>query len=175
MASVAYRVYKCFKLDLDFAAGKSECVLCLAGTGKKASARRLSSSGNCSWFPVPSGESICLLFVKCYKHVGTKVLFDSQMGEEVIARCSVMLQTCSKLNRKVLGNRRIAINKRLAILQIYAFTKGMFQASTWPMLSHGQMKKFHHCILIMYRKVAGHFHGNSYGCAVMSDSDLMYE
>jgi len=175
VASVAFRVFKCFKLDLNFAPGKSECVLKLAGAGKKKFARELSSSGNSSSFSAPDGNIICLLFVKTYKHVGTKTPFDSHMGQEVASRCGVMFKTCARLNKPVLGNRRIAIGKRLAILQVYVFTKGMFQASTWPTLDTGTMRRFHHCVLSMYRKVTGHSHGNPYGLEVINDSDVLFE
>jgi hypothetical protein len=34
-------------------------------------------------------------------------------------------------------------------------------------------KKFHHCIMSMYRSITGHYHGNSCNAEVISDSELL--
>ena len=86
VASVAMSVFKCFNLDLNFAAGKSEGMLSLKGQGKKKSQRSLVRNGNCVYFKGPDGRLVCLRFVTSYKHVGTKATFDGKIGDEVGTR-----------------------------------------------------------------------------------------
>ena len=99
VARAAYGVFGCFGLQLNFSSGKSECMLALCGRGKKEASRFLAKSGNCTRFEGPSGREIVLLFVKVYKHVGTRTPFDSFAGEEVGCRCAFMRQTFNRLRK----------------------------------------------------------------------------
>ena len=77
------------------------------------------------------------------------------------------------LRRKVLSNRSFPIGKRLLMLQVYIFTKGTFQCSTWPNLSKTCMTRFHHCIMSLYRSLCGK--QNVGVDQHMSDDDILYE
>ena len=55
-------------------------MLSLCGVGKKKAAIEVARAGNISRFEVPGGRCIELLFVNCYKYVGTKTPFDAHMG-----------------------------------------------------------------------------------------------
>jgi hypothetical protein len=175
IAEVAYKTFKCFNLDLNFSRGKSECVLSLCGKGKKKAMQSLFKAGNKVSFVGIKGEQICLLFVKSYKHVGTKIPFDSTYGEEVSTRCAIMRSGTAKFQKQILKNRSICVNKRLFMLQVYILTKGTFQSCTWHHLPLNTFKKFNGCILDMYRKASGHYHGNKLGYDVINDVDLLYK
>ena len=71
-------------------------------------------------------------------------------------------------------NPRIKIKQRLAIFQMYALSKGLFQASTWPVLRDGVFKRLHNCIMLQYRYITGHYFDNPSGNSIISDSDLLY-
>jgi len=173
VAKAALGVFKCFGLDLNFSAGKSECVISHCGPGKKKAIRALELQGNSSRFEDLRGGWTTLLFVRVYKHVGTRIPFDAFLGEEVSVRCSIMRQAFGRLRKTVFLNERIPVVKRLVVLQVYVLTRGIFQACTWPTLPNGVYKKFHHCIMTMYRCITGHYHGNASGAEVISDSDLL--
>jgi hypothetical protein len=158
-AAAAVSVFKCFNLDLNFSAGKSEGVLSLTGRGKKLAMRAVVKAGNCIHFPGTNGTVLCLRFVKNYKHVGTKVTFDSCIGEEVGTRCSIMRGTFRSLRKKFFNNPRIPVQRRLFILQVYVLTKGIFQAGSWPVLPEKVMGKFNTCIMYMYRVIIGYCKG----------------
>ena len=50
----------------------------------------------------------------------------------------------------------------------------MFQSGTWPALKRGLANKFHHCILSIYRRVIGNYHGSSTCDSLISDSELIH-
>ena len=61
--------------------------------------------------------------------------------------------------------------RRLNIASAYIWSKGLFQAGTWPALTAAQYKPLHHAILAVYRAVAGqdgHFDN------LFSDDDIIY-
>jgi len=175
VARVAFGVFKCFNLDLNFLPGKSECVLSICGPGKKQTLRDMAKANNRSSFVVPNGRVVELLYVKTYKHVGTKTPFDAHMGEEVSTRCAMMRSGCFKLDRPVFCNTRIDMDKRLLIFQVYIVTKGTFQCATWSRMSASVYRKFHNCIMHTYRRITGHYFDNPYGKQVISDADILYE
>ena len=61
------------------------------------------------------------------------------------------------------------------MLQIYNLTKGVFQCGTWNDLSQVVYKRFHTCIMGLYRDITCTYHGNPQEDDVLSDSDLLFK
>ena len=118
------------------------------------------------------GTSFWLLVVGVYKHVGTKMPFDLSHAEEVSCRTTMMHQGAQKLRKRILTNSLLSISKRLVVLQVYMFTKGLFQAGTWAELPQRVYNKLHSCIKSLYRMVSGHQYKGLYS-DVTPDSDLL--
>ena len=156
-------------MDLNFSAGKSECILALAGKGKAKVNKFLYECGNAIDIVINSSKTINLKFPKVYKHVGTKI--GANLNAEVFSRCALMVQGAGTLQKKVLQNHGIDISKRLSVLSAYIFTKGTFQCSTWSELSPAATKKLHGIITNLYRYTIGCYHGSTKGIGNITDGD----
>ena len=77
-------------MDLNFSAGKSECVLEIVGKGKSTAAKSMHDNGNAIDIVINSSKTINLKFPKLYKHVGTRC--GANLNAEVFARCAIMTQ-----------------------------------------------------------------------------------
>ena len=99
---------------------------------------------------VNESKSVNSKFPREYKHVGTRM--GVNLNSEVASRCGMMQSGCAPLKAKVLHNMSIDIGKRLSILTLYIFTKGVFQCSTWSDLSPFASKKFRSTIMNLYRR-----------------------
>lgn len=111
-------------------------------------------------------------FPKLFKHVGTK--FGTNLDAEVSARSAIMTSGATCLKKKILHNENIKLDKRIAILSAYVFTKGTFQCCTWSELSPAAFKKINGSILGLYRSAIGMCHGNKNNKGNITDSDLLY-
>jgi len=171
IASIMYRVFACFQLELNFLPGKSECTALFAGPGKKAALRTLTKLGNVTRIECIDGSVKVLRWVQSYKHVGTR----SDIGEELSARCAVMRSAFASMRRHIFRNPSIVIRNKLIILQVYIMTKGTFQCSVWPEMSTSLMKRFSACIMSMYREVTGNTYDKSNLKPMLSDIDMLYE
>ena len=129
--------------------------------------------GNAIDIVINNAKTINLKFPKTRKHIGTR--FGVNLNAEVFSRCGIMSQGAGTLQKKVLQNSSIKLEKRLAILSAYIFTKGTFQCSTWSDLSPTASKRFHGAIMKLYRYTIGIHHGNSKGSIDINDEDILYQ
>ena len=60
-------------------------------------------------------------------------------------------------------------------MQVLVLTKGTFQCSTWSELLPILLRKFHLCVMGIYRHVSGHYHGNILAKQVIHEEDLLFE
>jgi len=175
IASVAYSVFLCFKMLLNFSPGKFEAMVQFGGKGKKAAVSSLSRNGSQSVFYDKQSKPIILRFVCAYKHVGTYGQSNLRSGKEVSVRTAAMRSGSLGIRKQVLRNASIPVDKRLFILHVYIFTKGAFQCSTWSKLTNSEYKRFHACIMSLYRDVCDNYHGNKGGNKVLNDSDMLFQ
>ena len=143
------------------------------GEGKKKATNSMHNSGNAIDIVINNVKTINFKFPKLYKHVGTR--FGTSLNAEVFSRCGIMSQGAGSLQKKILQNSSIKLEKRLAILSAYIFTKGTFQCSTWSDLSPTAAKKFHGAIMSLYRRTIGMYHGNKKGIENINDEDILYQ
>ena len=74
-----------------------------------------------------------------------------------------MARGAGALQKKVLQNSSIRVEKRLAILSAYMFTKGTFRCCTWSDLSPTASNRYHGALMKLYRHTTGAYHGNKGG------------
>ena len=77
--------------------------------------------------------------------------------------------------RCIVRNHDLKLEKRVFILQCYIATKGTFQCSTWSDLKPGALKRFHACVMDLYRDVSGHYSKKPLGKDLISDEDLLFQ
>ena len=145
VTTVAVNTFASFGMELNFSASKSECVVEFVGKGKKKAINSMHNSGNAIDKVINNVKTINFKLPKVYKHVGTR--YGANLNAEVFARCGIMSQGAGAIQKKVLQNTSIKLEKRLAILSAYIFTKGIFQCCTWSDLSPTASKRFHGAIM----------------------------
>ena len=112
-----------------------ETVIRWTGKESKTAARRLAVEHS-SFIDVGSllGQHLRIKSVPVYKHVGTRTaVASSNMNQEVVYRCAAMLAEAKSL-KPIMRNKHVSSERKMNILQTYAFSKGFFQAGTWPAL-----------------------------------------
>ncbi len=141
-----------------FLPGKSAVVLRFQGPGKKSAVQSLFSANNLIRInKLPSNfEDLYIGVVDTYKHLGTQISFKG-MSFELAFRCGLMRAENCKL-RSILRNSELFFYKKISLIQAYLLSKGTFQCSTWAALSAAFYRRFHGCILGMYRDALGEFH-----------------
>ena len=122
---IAVNTFAGFGMDLNFSAGKSECILALAGKGKVKVNKFLYECGNATDIVINSSKTINMKSPKVYKHASTKV--GANLNVEVFSRCALMVHGAGALQKKVLRNHGIEISKRLFVLFADILTKGTVQ------------------------------------------------
>ena len=81
VTTVAVNTFAGFGMELNFSAGKSECVVEFVGEGKKHAIKSMHNSGNAIDIVINDVKTINLKFPKLYKHVGTR--FGTSLNAEV--------------------------------------------------------------------------------------------
>jgi len=103
------------------------------------------------------------------------------MCEEVSKRCGMMRSESRSLSANILKAESIALQQKVLVMQAYILTKGTFQCGAWPALPDVQYKRFHKCILDIYRDACGCKNFPAEGddsidvAALFSDDDIMYK
>ena len=155
--ALAINLFASFSMELNFAAGKSECVIDIRGKEKAKAVGQIESCGRSLAVEINDYRRVKLLFPRAYKHVGTR--WGINLNAEVATRCSMMVKGAVPLRSAVLNNMGVNLSRRLSILGMYILTKGTFQCSTWTDLSPFAVNKFHSIILCLYRHTIGCKHG----------------
>jgi len=171
VASICYNVFACYAMKLNFSPGKSECVVKIHGTGKKACLKRLAQHNMLFPMEVVGNIPISLLFVNEYKHVGT----NTSIGHELSVRVACLFKSTHSLRAKILKNSSICFSQRVNILQMYLLSRGAFQCSTWSNIPDQCLNRFCSAIMRLYRDISGSFYGNKKGDPVLSDGDLLFK
>ena len=121
------------------------------------------------------GPEVFINIVDAYKHVGTQCSVSPSICHEITNRVAIM-NSESRALRKILRKTALPLNRKINAMQGYIFSKGLFQAGTWPALPPVQYKRIHSCILKLYRDVTRQYWSNTFDVSSMfSDSDIIYE
>ena len=167
-------------MTLDFKPNKSETIVGFFGPGFTVAKQTLAANDNL--IPINASEDRHLRVVRGYQHVGTSTSISHNMCEEVTKRCGMMKSESVRLCKAVLRISSVPIPKKIKVVQTYVLSKGTFQCGTWPTLPDVQYKRFHSCILGIYRSATGNYYKSSREgheiCDVASmfnDDDIIYQ
>ncbi len=168
-------VFRMYGMELNFLPGKSAVILKFKGVGKKRAVTSLHKSKNLIRVQkLPEGFSdVFIGVVDSYKHLGTQISFKG-MACEVVYRCGLMRAETAKL-RTILRNSKLEFSKKIHLIQAYLLSKGAFQCSTWAALSATFYRRFHGCILGMYRDALGVFYTPGAVNDLFSDEDIIFK
>jgi len=178
VASCAFNVFQTFGMKLNFKPGKSEAIIGFFGTGARLAKRQLTLDED--RIPIEAGDDTHLRVVKSYQHLGTCTAVSVSMCEEVTKRNGMMRAETSRLCKAILQVPQIPVPKKIKVVQVYVLTKGTFQCSAWPDLPDPQYKRFHSCILGIYRRTCGNYFKSSSTmsvdvAAMFNDDDIIYK
>ncbi len=174
VCGVVFLTFLTYGMELNFSPGKSEVVLKFQGPGKKRAVKDLFSANNRICInKLPDNFSVMFIgVVDTYKHLGTQISFKG-MNFELAHRCGLMRAETCKL-RSILRNSELCFYKKNHLIQAYLLSKGTFQCSTWAALSAAFYRRFHGCILGMYRDALGDYHTPFSVNSMFSDDDIIF-
>ncbi len=133
---IALMCFRVLGLRLNFNAGKSEAVLCLAGRGHPA-IRQQIFHGWGGGIPIADESgvpSVSLRVVHQYKHVGTTATSTGTMLPESCARSKAARVAGIQL-RPLLRRKAIPEERRLELAVTFIESRLFYNAATWPILS----------------------------------------
>ena len=140
--------------SLNFTKGKSEAVLEIRGAGSGAVTMGLAKdldvklpSKNCL------GERKTLLCTDKYKHLGSERPKGGALMPEVICRTGSIMSAYHELGKTIICNDRIPLAARANIVTMYLMSKGLYNTYTWKSLGIAEARKFHGCIMRIYREL----------------------
>ena len=184
VTSLASSVYASYGMKLNFNPGKSEATVGFYGHKKRLARKRLIEAG--SVIGISACESESIRVVPSYQHVGTLSPAMSDISDE-LSKCVGMMRCESQsLAKNVLRVKSIPLKGKVSVMQAYVLSRGTFQCGTWPVLNSVQYKRFHSCILKIYRDASGnYFKGGSNECEpcepsgfsvmnMFNDDDIVY-
>jgi len=178
VAAVCVDVFKIFFFALNWKTNKSEAIVSFKGRGAKGAKRNLIFNlGNQVTVNTLAGN-VVLRFVDSYVHLGSRTTScASNVGLEVARRAAIINREARKLYKDVLANNQIALVKKSQICQAFVLSKGTHHISTWPAVPIVQFKKFHHSVMLMYRRVTNQLaHLNrDPTLALSSDNDILFD
>ena len=154
VARCVHDVFRMFGMTLNFKPGKSEGIVGFFGPASRVARASLAVSGMQT--PIGGDSPVSFRFVSSYQHVGTCIAVNLNMCEEVTKRCGIMRAEASSLSAKIFKSSGTCLQHKVLLLQSYILSKGTNQCGAWAALPDVQYKRFHKCILDVYRAVCGH-------------------
>ena len=115
-----------------------------------------------------------LLFVSCYKHLGTNFSVSNDLKQEVSCRAAIIKSTANSI-RKVIANPIFPLLKKLNYIKAHIFTVGFFQCSTWGPLPDYLYNKIHHAVLHVYRVATGNLFNPMGNVSMFCDADVIFK
>ncbi len=174
VCGIVYVVFKLYGMDLNVSPGKSAVILRFRGPGTKSAKIALKDAQDAiriNKLPESVGD-VFIFVVKSYTHLGTLISFEGPCAEAAY-RCGIMRVETAKF-RSLLRNSQLPFLKKNHSIQAYLLSKGTFQCSTWVYLPVIHFKRFHGCILGMYRDAMGYYSPVGLN-DLFSDDDLLFE
>ncbi len=76
--------------------------------------------------------------------------------------------------RTILRKFKLFVYKKINLIQAFLLSEGTFQCSTWPCLSAAFYRRFHGCVMGMYRDALGAYYVPKSINDMFSDDDVIY-
>eukprot|EP00973_Karenia_brevis_P088110 12217633-Karenia_brevis.AAC.1 len=151
VASICVSIFRGFGMVLNFKPGKSEALIQWIGAKSQVCKRNVEVHRNCRIPFEHGGVSYTVNVVHCYKHLGTGLSIFSSMNTEVKTRCGSMAGEVKVIKKTVLRSACLPLGAKAVIVQSLLFSRGFYNASTWPALNTALYKKLHHTVMDIYK------------------------
>ena len=145
----------CTNVMACFGQGKSEVRIRCAGTGS-ATVRRnalvdATEDVSIRWAVPDLGPFFELRMVDEYKHLGSLISAAGTADRDVAVRLGAMVQASKGFVRRLFPDDEVTDIRKLTVLTVYLFTKGMSHIGTWRVLGPKVEHKIHSTIMRLYR------------------------
>ena len=142
-------------LQLNYKAGKTECLLRLKGRGTKALRFEIFDKENPSLkLPSMIYEDLQVRLVANYKHLGNQITMASSQMHEIKVRTGQAKAIYNKHRRSVFQNACIAVKVRVKLLNVLVLSVLNYNQGTWRPLNSREWKYYQNVIMSMYRGLA---------------------
>ena len=170
VAEIAKAVFGMYAMELNWNPGKSEAIAIWRGPHARKERTKLEFNKGSQIVCHAMNASFILRFVKRYKHIGTFLDCDGGIKSEIAVRSTVIKSEATRMKSRILSNRAVNKSRKIALVQAYIWSKGMFQCGSWPNLQVACYKRIHAAIMFVYRIVLG------YETSItMNDDDVINE
>ena len=130
-------------LQLNYAAGKSECLVALRGKGAKAVREQVFVADKAMLTVEFQAGTLLLRVVDAYKHLGGIVTSSGSQCRELQARIKAMNAGIAALNRLVMARHEVPRKDKIQLCATLADTRLFLYAGTWTSLGAAQQKALH--------------------------------
>ena len=130
-------------MQLNYAAGKSECLVALRGKGAAAVRERVFVCNKAKISVETQTGALLLRVVDAYKHLGGIVTSNGSQSRELQARVKAMNSSVAALNRPVMSRHEIHVEDKILLCSTLADTRLFLYAGTWTSLSSAQQRTLH--------------------------------
>jgi hypothetical protein len=160
VATVLDRVAKKYGLVINFAKGKTECILVLSGAGLAAAKARLLEglsveAGGSPEVSLLLPGGVELRVVPRYKHVGVMATAARSHAQELAHRCASGNTASAALSRQVFGKRYLPTSVKLQVASACVNSRVLHAAGTWPTLLPRQVRQVEASLMRPLRRAAG--------------------
>ena len=129
-------------LQLNYAAGKSECLVALRGKGAKTVREQVFVDDKAMLTVKFKAWTMLLRVVDAYKHLGGIVTSSGSQCRELLARMKAMYAGVAALNRPVLAKHEVTMEDKLQLCATVD-TRLFLNAGTWTSLGPAQQQALH--------------------------------
>ena len=113
-----------------------------------------------------------LRVVDSYVHLGTATSFKPFNNSEISIRSAIVRRDLAKLSTKLYKHPSFSLSHRLTMVKAYLFSKGCYNAATWPPFQVSSFKVFNSSILTVYRRITNTSFFS--GSAMIQDSEVLF-
>ena len=140
---------------INFGRGKTEVVVSFRKADAPQWRKKVFIDNQGLWeYETPSGDSIALHCVPCYKHLGAQYGHHGDFRQEITHRIQEAKKAYNQM-RKVFSNPYIAPDCKLRLLEALVMSKLFFNSGFWPRLRCEDATKVNHLVIKWQRQVVG--------------------
>ena len=163
---IIIQVFTQFSFKINFAKGKTECLLKLRGKHSVEEREKLQSSDGLVFkLPAPYEKEV-LRVVDHYKHLGSVVCLSESLMYDAQHRSTSALCSYTSLAGRVFGSRCIGSTTKLHLMASLILSRLLFGTQMWSGNFAEPMRKINIVYMKVLRKIIGDSH---FGKGVHSD------
>ncbi len=156
-ASILCATMAKFGLQVNLKAGKTEAIVCLAGTGYKLARARMwasiESEEGAEGVPVlPLSGGGKLRIVRRYKHLGIMASDSRSFEPELAARLSAARSASAALAARLFASKHLDDRAKTVLASAVVESRALHGAGAWPALSAQQLQRTEAVLLRPFRR-----------------------